>query len=60
MTHHFPLANHWIVAERNAAHPGISIKFAMNAELMKVVTRPCHGNLDDVVQIGDRAVAAKQ
>ena len=32
----------------------------MNAKLMKVVIRPSHGNLDDVMQIGDGGVAADQ
>jgi hypothetical protein len=32
----------------------------MNTKLMKVVIRPSHGDLDDEVQIGDRAVAAYQ
>jgi hypothetical protein len=49
-----------VIAEHNAGYPGNPIAFAMNTKLMKVVIRPSHGNLDDVVQIGDRAVAADQ
>jgi hypothetical protein len=32
----------------------------MNSELMKVVIRPSHGNLEDVVQVGNRGVVADQ
>ena len=36
------------------------VLFSMNSEPVKMVIRPSHGNLDDVVKIGDCAVAADQ
>jgi hypothetical protein len=47
-----------IIAKGSAADPFYSIAFTVNSKLMKVVIRPSHGNLDDVAQVGDRAVAA--
>jgi hypothetical protein len=47
-----------IIAKGSAADPFYSIAFTVNSKPMKVVIRSSHGNLDDVAQVGDRAVAA--
>ncbi len=49
-----------IIAKRYTAYLGNTIAFAMNSELMKMVIRPSHSYLEDVVQISDRAIAVDQ
>jgi hypothetical protein len=50
-----------VVMEADASQPGYPILFSVDAELVKVGIRPAHGDLEDVVQIGDSmATADKQ
>ena len=49
-----------IFAEQKAAHPGNPVLFNMNPKPMEMVIRPSHGNLEDVVEISERAVVVNQ
>jgi len=49
-----------VVTEADAPQPGYPILFPVDAELVKVGIRPAHGDLEDMMQIGDGMVTADE
>jgi hypothetical protein len=48
------------MAEHNAPITINTIFYAVDLETVLVIIRPLHGNLEDVMKIGDRAITGNQ